>query len=93
MVETIEFKKEKQVNPNKYYWAGEIVVFRNGNEVARLPEADRLDRAMRLDIKTITGIANDFQKYMEREPTENEREFWTALLEYKKQHPTEETTG
>jgi hypothetical protein len=61
-----------------------VAVLRNGKQVAVLPEADRLRRALSMSVDDITYIVNNFREIMDRPPTQDEREFWKAVLEYKR---------
>ncbi|MBI4316942.1 MAG: hypothetical protein HY675_00510 [Chloroflexi bacterium] len=83
MVEGIEFMKREKIDPatNKRY--DEVVVLREGQEVAALPEADRLERAQALPLEEARWIATHFDEIMGREPTPDEREFWRAITDYK----------
>lgn len=63
-----------------------VAVIRNGRQVALLPEADRLRRALALPSEEIEHIVNNFAAIMNREPTHDEREFWKAVLEFKRTH-------
>jgi hypothetical protein len=49
-----------------------------------LPEADRLRRALTLPLIEIEDILKNFSAIMGREPTTDEREFWKAVLDYKR---------
>ena len=61
-----------------------IAVFRNGKKVAILPETDRLRRALNLSIDEIKENLYNFSDLMGREPTGDEREFWKAVADYKR---------
>jgi hypothetical protein len=61
-----------------------VAVIRDGRQVAILPEADRLRRAPNLSIGEIEHIVNNFRELMNRPPTQDEKEFWRAVLEYKR---------
>jgi len=63
-----------------------VAVIRNGSCVAVLPEADRLRRALSLPIEEIEYIFKNLQVVTGREPTQDEQEFWKAILEYKLTH-------
>jgi len=84
MAERIEFEKVIITNPitNKKHDA--VGVIRNGRPVAFLPEWDRLTRALVLPLEEIEHIVNDFPVIMNREPTRDEREFWKAVLDFKR---------
>jgi len=49
-----------------------------------LPEADRLRRALNLSLSDVEHIVGHFQELMNRPPTQDEQEFWKAVLEYKR---------
>jgi len=83
MVE-IEFKEvsvEDSITKQKKGDA--IAVIRDGHQVALLPEADRLRRALNLSVDEVKDILNNFYNIMGREPTSDEREFWEAVLDFK----------
>jgi hypothetical protein len=61
-----------------------VAVIRNGRQVALLPEADRLRRALMLPFEELEYIVNNFTKVMDRKPTPDEREFWKAVLDFKR---------
>ena len=63
-----------------------IAVIRNGRQVALLPEADRLRRALALPLKEIQHIIDNFPAIMNRQPTSDEKEFWRAVFDYKRNH-------
>jgi hypothetical protein len=63
-----------------------VAVIRDGNCVAVLPEADRLRRALSLPIDEIEYIARNLREVTGRDPTQDEWEFWKAILEYKLTH-------
>ena len=60
-----------------------IVVLRDGRQVAQLPEADRLRRALNLSLEEIEETIRDFTEIMGRKPTKDEKEFWMAVADYK----------
>lgn len=62
-----------------------IAVIRNGKQVALLPEADRLRRALSLPVEKIQDIVTNFSGIMGRNPTSDESEFWRAILDYKQE--------
>lgn len=66
-----------------------VAVIRDGKQVALLPEADRLRRALNLPIEKIQEILSSFSDIMGRNPTPDESEFWKAVLEYKRIHNRE----
>jgi hypothetical protein len=63
-----------------------VAVIRDGNCIAVLPEADRLRRALSLPIEEIEYIVTNIQEVIGRDPTQDEREFWKAILEYRHTH-------
>ena len=83
-MEEIEFKEVTIEDPiTKQKKGNAIAVIRDGHQVAVLPEADRLRRALSLSVDEIKNILNNFSSIMGREPTSDEREFWAAALDYK----------
>lgn len=60
-----------------------VAVIRNGKQVALLPEADRLRRALNLPVEKIQDILANFSDIMGRNPTPDESEFWKAVLDFK----------
>ena len=84
MAECIEFEEVKITDPvtNKKHDA--VAVIRNGRQVALLPEADRLRRALGLPLEEIEHIVNNFTSIMKREPSGDEKEFWKAVLDFKR---------
>lgn len=83
MAEDIEFVKREKIDEATNRRYDEIVVLRGGHEVAALPEADRLERALALPLEEASWIATHFEEIMGREPTSDEREFWRAVADYK----------
>jgi hypothetical protein len=61
-----------------------VAVIRDGHRVAVLPEADRLNRALRLPLKEIEYIANNLRELLSRDPTLDEQEFWRAILDFRR---------
>ena len=61
-----------------------VAVIRGGHRVSVLPEADRLNRALRLPLKEIEHVANNLRELLNREPTLDEREFWRAILDFRR---------
>ena len=61
-----------------------VAVIRNGRQVAVLPEAASLRRALNLSLDEIEDIVNNFYQIMKRPPTQDEQEFWKAVLDYKR---------
>lgn len=79
----VEFKETFVTNPITKKSRDAIAVIRNGHQVALLPEADRLRRALALQVEEIECIVNNFTRIMNREPTHDEKEFWKAVLDFK----------
>lgn len=84
MAERIEFEEMKITDPLTKKERDGVAVIRNGRQVALLPEADRLRRALNLPLEEIDYIVDNFAKIMNREPTCDEREFWKAVLDFKR---------
>lgn len=85
MVGEIEFREVALDDPVTKQKKGDaIAVIRGGRQVALLPEADRLRRALTLSLTEVEDILKNFSAIMGREPTTNEREFWKAVLDYKR---------
>ena len=85
MADKIEFKELAVNDPVTKQKKGDaIAVIRNGYQVALLPEADRLRRALDLPLEEIEHIANNFRSIMKREPSGDEKEFWKAVLDFKR---------
>ena len=84
MTNRVEFEEVIITDPvtNKKWDA--VAVIRNGRQVALLPEADRLRRALSLPLGEIEHIVNNFPEIMNRQPTRDEREFWKAVLDFKR---------
>jgi len=80
----IEFEKVIITDPITKKKRDGVAVFRNGRQVALLPEADRLRRALSLPIEEIEHIVNNFPEIMNRQPTRDERKFWKAILDFKR---------
>jgi hypothetical protein len=80
----IKFKETTITDPQTNRDRDAVAVIRNGRQVAILPEADRLRRALSLSLADIEYIVNHFPEIMNRPPTQDEREFWRAVLEYKR---------
>ena len=74
MAERIEFEETKITDPQTKRKRNGVAVIRNGRQVALLPEADRLRRALNLPIEEIEHIVNNFPEIMNRQPTQDERE-------------------
>ena len=84
MMERIEFEETKIIDPITNRSQDAIAVTRDGRQVAILPEADRLRRALGLSLEEVEYITNNFAKIMNREPTHDEQEFWKAVLDFKR---------
>lgn len=61
-----------------------VAVIRDGHQVAVLPEAARLDRALRLPLEEIEYIVNNLRELLKRDPSPDEREFWRAVLDFRR---------
>jgi hypothetical protein len=83
MTERIEFEETEITNPETNQSRDAIAVIRDGRQVAVLPEIDRLRRAMNLPVEEIEHIVDHFTQIMNREPTNDEKEFWRAVLDYR----------
>ena len=86
MAEQIEFKEVTMPDPLTKKQRDAVAVIRNGCQVALLPEADRLRRALNLPLAEIEDIVNNFPLIMNRQPTSDEKEFWQAVLDYKRNY-------
>ena len=84
MTERIEFEEVVITDPVTKRKSDAVAVIRNGRQVALLPEADRLRRALNLSLEEIEYIVDNFAKIMGRQPTRDEREFWKAVLDFKR---------
>ena len=84
MVERIQFKEVVITDPITQKKSDAVMVIRKGRQVALLPEADRLRRALALPLREAEDIASNFSAIMGREPTTDEREFWKAILDCKR---------
>jgi hypothetical protein len=84
MAKRIKFEEVIITDPvtNKKWDA--VAVIRNGRQVALLPEADRLRRAPALPLEKLEHIVNNFPVIMNREPSQDEKEFWRAVLDFKR---------
>jgi hypothetical protein len=80
----IIFEETTIIDPRTNRDRDAVAVKRNGRQVAVLPEANRLRRALNLTSEEIEYIVNHFPEIMNRAPTQDEREFWRAVLEYKR---------
>ena len=86
MTERIEFEETVITDPITKKSQDAVAVVRNGCQVAVLPEADRLKWALSLSLPEIEYIVDNFTAIMKRQPTRDEREFWRAVLEFKRSH-------
>ncbi len=84
MTGPIEFEEVTITDPVTNKRCDAVAVIRNGRQVAVLPEADRLRRALNLPLEEIEHIVNNFTRIMNREPTHDEKEFWRAVLDFKR---------
>ena len=84
MAKRIKFEETKITDPLTKKEREGIAVIRNGRQVALLPEVDRLRRALNLSLEEIEHIVNDFPVIMNRQPTRDEKEFWRAVLDFKR---------
>ena len=84
MTERIEFKEIVITDPVTNKKRDAVAVIRNGCQVALLPEADRLRRALNLPLEETEYIVDNFVKIMNRQPTNDESEFWKAILDFKR---------
>jgi len=92
MTERIEFEEVAITDPITNRKSDAVTVIRNGRQVALLPEADRLRRALALTLREVEDIVNNFSVIMGREPNIDEKEFWKAIMDYKRgQSQTQET--
>ena len=84
MIERIEFEEVTITDPITNKKSDAVAVIRNGQQVALLPEADRLRRALNLSLEETEFTVNNFTEIMNREPTHDESEFWKAILDFKR---------
>ena len=84
MAKRIKFEETKITDPLTKKGRDGIAVIRNGRQVALLPEVDRLRRALALPLEEIEHIVNNFPAIMNRQPTRDEKEFWKAVLDFKR---------
>jgi len=84
MAKQIEFEEATITDPVTKEQTDAVAVIRNGRQVALLPEADRLRRALSLPLEEIDNIVNNFSAIMNRKPTSDEKEFWRAILDFKR---------
>ncbi len=80
----IKFEETTITDPQTNRDRDAVAVIRNGRQVALLPEADRLRRALNLSFGDVEHIVSHFQELMNRPPSQDEQEFWKAVLEYKR---------
>ena len=80
----IKFEETTITDPQTNRDRDAVAVIRNGRQVALLPEADRLRRALNLSLSDVEHIVSHFQELMNRPPSQDEQEFWKAVLEYKR---------
>ena len=83
-MEQVEFEKVALIDPHTKEKRDAVAVIRNGHQVAILPEFDRLTRALSQPLETICQTLHGFRAIMGRQPTHDEREFWQAVLEFKR---------
>ena len=93
MTERIEFEMVIIADPKTNKKRDAVGVIRNGRPVAFLPEWDRLRRALVLPLEEVEYIVNNFPAIMNREPTDDEREFWRAVLDYKARYKQGRSNG
>ncbi len=84
VLEKIEFRETFIEDPVTKEKQDAIAVIRDGRQVALLPEADRLRRALNLSLNEIEDTLKSFSTIMGRESAHDEREFWKAVLSYKR---------
>jgi len=84
MTSRIEFEETTVTDPTTKKSRDAIVVIRNRRQVALLPEADRLRHALSLTLEEIEYTVINFTRLMNRAPTPDEREFWKAVLDFKR---------
>ena len=83
-MDDIEFKKTNIVEEETGLERSAVAVLRNNQQVALLPDANRADRALSLPLEEISYILEKFSSIMGREPTRDEREFWRAVLDFRR---------
>jgi hypothetical protein len=85
VMEKIEFQKITLKDPETKLDKGDaVVILRDGRQVAQLPEAARVTRALSLSLQEIQETIRDFTAIMGRRPTKDEKEFWKAIADYKR---------
>ena len=84
MTERIEFEEIVITDPATNKKSDAVAVIRNGRQVALLPEADRLRRALNLPLEEIEYIVDNFVKILNRQPTNDDSEFRQAVLDFKR---------
>lgn len=60
-----------------------VEVIRAGRQVAVIRESARLGRAMSLSLEEVEDIIDNFTAMVNREPTNDEKEFWKAVRDFK----------
>lgn len=84
MADRVEFEEVVMTDPVTSKKWDAVAVIRKGRQVALLPEADRLRRALALPLDEVENIMNNFPIIMNRQPTQDEKAFWKAVLEFKR---------
>lgn len=84
MGEMIEFEEAVILDPITRKRRDAVAVIRDGHQVALLPDPDRLRRALSLPLGEIEHIVENFVGIMNREPTQDEKEFWQAISDFKR---------
>jgi len=84
MAGRIKFEEVMITDPITKKRRDAVAVMRDGRQVAVLPEVNRLRRALNLRLEELEHIVDNFIGIMGREPTPDEREFWRAVLDYKR---------
>jgi len=84
MRERIKFEEAVILDPITRKRRDAVAVIRDGHQVALLPDPDRLRRALSLPLGEIEHIVENFVGIMNREPNQDEREFWQAVLDFKR---------
>ena len=84
MTQRIKFEETKITDPITKRERDAVAVICNGRQVAVLPEADRLRRALNLPLEEVEYTITNFSKIMNRQPTYAESMFWQAVLDFKR---------
>jgi hypothetical protein len=84
MREAIKFEEAVILNPITRKKQDVIAVIRDGHQVALLPDPDRLRRALNLPLGEVEHIVANFSDIMNREPSQDEKEFWQAVPDFKR---------